>query len=128
MRTDFHIKAQINTIEDINLNEMVQTAHFSKERIQRFEYIKSILDGEIGEAVASFRVDEEDGRGDTIHTLTDKGVVVIQNYFTKRLITIYLAIPSQVRRLFNDVVPIDYYYIVELTKHYVRKGWCGNRH
>lgn len=54
--------------------------------------------GDIGDAVYSFIVDTGHPNGDEVHTITEKGLIVIQNKESGKLITILAARPGQIKR------------------------------
>ena len=87
-----------------------KTKHWNKDRKSRLEKVLEICNGDLGNPVYSFLVDEAHNDGKEIHTLTDKCVLIIQNAVTKNFVTLWLPWPGQVKRYwFNrgSRLPID---------------------
>lgn len=80
-----------------SLKVATPTAHFieRKERIER-------LENGIGNVVAGFVVDEGHANGAVEHLVTDNGAILILNHRTKRAVTVFIARPEQIRRLYKD--------------------------
>lgn len=75
--------------------------HFSTERQGRDAFIQEHI-GE-GEIIDSFVVDKGHPGGSEIHSVTDTGIIIIQNQKTNKLITKLIARPEQLRKLYHSV-------------------------
>lgn len=71
-----------------------RTGHMRNDRTSR---IDAAVDG-AGEPLYSFLVDTGHPNGDEIHTVTERGLIIIQNARTKRIVTFLFARPKQITR------------------------------
>lgn len=78
------------------LTDATETFH-SKGRKVRNNNIRDILNG-CGEPLYFFLVDKGHKNGMEIHCITDNAIIIIQNFFTKKIITKLIARPGQIRR------------------------------
>ena len=116
----FRVVSQTKTID--NLANLVNTAHNQNDRNERNRKIQTILGG-YGKALASFIVDTQHPNGNELHTITDNGIVVIQNQRTKKLITTLIARPAQIKRYYNFSIPSDIAKVVSLAADHEKKGY-----
>lgn len=106
-----------------NFYIQLNTIHNDNERNYRNEQIKKVLGG-YGNGICSFIVDTNHPNGYEIHTITDNGVIVIQNERTKRIVTALIARENQIRRYFvNGVMPIEIYAILSVADNHHKKGY-----
>lgn len=77
----------------------MQTIHWT-DRESRINFCKNVIG--IGKQVTSFVVDKHHKNGPEIHTITTTGLIVIRNYFTKKLVTILIARPGQIHRYYAE--------------------------
>ena len=120
MENIFNIKGKI---EVVNISGMEETIHNAYENYLRNKNVRDILGG-YGNPLYSFIVDKGHRNGDEIHTITDNGVIIIQNYNTKKFITCLIAREGQIRRYFaNGVIPIEVYSILGKCREYYNKGY-----
>ena len=77
------------------------TNHNATERKSREDVIRSI--GGDGNPIARFYWDRGHQNGAEWHTLTDNGIIIINNVFTGKLITKLIARPGQIIRYKNLV-------------------------
>lgn len=85
-----------------------QTAHVREDRLKRIERIRRCIG--FGEVIRQVVVDTGHPRGLELHVLTDSGLVLVFNERSRRLVTILIARPAQVRRYyepFGEIVPRD---------------------
>lgn len=75
------------------------SVHYFEDRQQRESLINEVGEGRV---VDSFLVDHHHKDGKEIHNVTDTGIVIIQNYNTKIIITKIIARPNQIRRLYSS--------------------------
>ena len=126
-RADFMVLRQYPRPADISNvtkpDPAEKTKHWNKDRKSRLEKVLEICNGDLGNPVYSFLVDEAHNDGKEIHTLTDKCVLIIQNAVTKNFVTLWLPWPGQVKRYwFNrgSRLPIDPVFdkIMDLSEYF----------
>ena len=83
----------------IDMNQI--TNHFN-DRENRLKKIKAKITN-IGSPIYSFIVNCGHINGKEIHTITEKGIIVIQNAKTKNIITILIARPGQIKRYWRGL-------------------------
>lgn len=95
------------------------TQHFIKDRRKRLEFIKKNIG--YGEKVERFVWDRGHVNGAEYHTVTSTALIVVRNVNTMKLVTVLVARPGQLRRLYGDrEVPK---YLIDLAIEHQRKGW-----
>ena len=112
----------INKTVTANINNLVNTMHNSNERNERTANIINVLGG-YGKPMYSFIVDTNHPNGYEIHTITDNGIIVIQNYNSEKLITCLIARGNQIRRYFNGCIPIEIYSVINKANEHQAKGY-----
>lgn len=85
--------------EPMDINNAVKTYHLENERTDR----TMELPDNIGKPLYSFVVDTAHDNGNEIHTLTEDGLIFIQNENTKKLVTFLFARPQQIKRYFQNL-------------------------
>ena len=75
--------------------------HYMKERMTR-EYCIEYIIGD-GHVIESFVLNKGHKDGQEIHLLTNTGIIVIENYYTKKVITKLIARPGQIRRYYANI-------------------------
>lgn len=85
--------------EPSDVEDAVKTFHLENDRVDRW----GELPDNIGKPVYSFVVDTAHPNGYEIHTLTEDGLIFIQNEKTKKLVTFLFARPQQIRRYFQNL-------------------------
>lgn len=88
------------TLELSSILSSVHTHHFDDERLKRFEVAERLNNG--APIDASFLVDKGHPHGPEIHCVSKNAVIFILNERTKRFITVLLARPNQVKRLYKE--------------------------
>lgn len=91
----FIVEKMLN--KPININMNLLTNHFNNNRKNRLKSFNKKTDN-IGNPVYSFIVDCGHINGKEIHTITEKGVILIHNIKTKNLVTMLFARPGQIIR------------------------------
>lgn len=84
---------------DLQIHNLIkdnQTNHFN-DRMQRYFIAQQIG---LGKPIKSFLVNTNHPNGLEIHTLTNTGLVFIQNEQSKKLITMLIARPQQLKRYY----------------------------
>lgn len=104
---------------DIEVTQKEQTLHFY-ERMQRYAVAQGIG---LGTPVKSFLVDTNHPNGLEIHTITNTGIVFIQNEQSKKLITLLIARPQQLKRYYQATNQFCPKYLLDLGyKHYLMEA------
>jgi hypothetical protein len=96
----FRVKSMLNVPLKLDIEN--QTKHFQNDRIDRYNNLIEKL-RYIDDPVYSFIVNTGHPHGDEIHTITQKGVVVIVNAKNKRIVTVFAASPSQIKRYWRGL-------------------------
>lgn len=96
--------------------EEERSAHYRKDRKTR-EYLVNFVVGD-GHVIREMYVDRGHPDGPELHSLTDTGVIIIQNYRTKRVITKLIARPGQVRRFYRGETAPN--WLVVLAQYHER--------
>lgn len=112
----------LSKIPVVDISNIINTQHYSSERMQRKSKVIELIGG-YGTPLYSFIVDTMHPNGNEIHTITDKGIIIIQNEHTKKLITILIARGQQIKRYFNNIIPIEVFKIINLAEEHQLKGY-----
>lgn len=94
--------------------------HFHNDRMKRYRKILSLEKFPV--INESFLVDNGHEKGKEIHCVSMHGIVYIYNYNSRKLITMILARPNQIKRLYDSVgknVPAE--ILQEAKKNNIRK-------
>lgn len=84
------------------IKKSIVTKHFVESRCDgRMTAIKRILTPN-EEIVTSFRVDKFHKKGAEIHSVSNNGLIFVHNERTMKLVTVLIARPNQVKRLYAD--------------------------
>ena len=92
--------------------------HYRSQRYKREKFIKRYLHDD-GQIVDGFIVDRGHRNGAEVHSLTDKGIIIIHNYNTGVLVTKLIAKPEQVIRYYENTgrkKPPEYKHILQLAQ------------
>lgn len=76
------------------------SVHYNIDRQSRNTFINNCIG--VGEVVDSFIVDRGHPGGAEIHSVTDTAIIIIHNQKTNKLITVLIARPEQIRRLYRS--------------------------
>ena len=82
--------------------ETKTSLHYKNDRKSRENVIENRLGG-LGTIVDSFIVDNGHSKGEEIHSVTEHGVIIIQNRKTNKLITELIGRPAQIKKLYQSV-------------------------
>lgn len=94
------------------------SAHYRFDRLQREIIIQSVGEGKIIKRVYQ---QGRNGMGGVVHSISDTGVITIQNFKTQVVVTRMLASPTQVKRMFaHQRIPKG---LLELAKKYESLGY-----
>ena len=117
----FEVICQLSGVS--NINELDFTNHCKKERFRRISKIINKIGG-YGVGKYSFIIDTNHPNGNEIHTITDNGIIIIQNERTKKYVTCLIARPMQIRRYFNnDKIPTDINKIIDICFEHQKNGY-----
>jgi hypothetical protein len=95
----FIVEKMLKTPISIDMDKI--TNHFN-DRGNRVERINKKIN-DFGEPVYSFIVNCGHMNGKEVHTITEKGIIIIQNLITKNIITILIARPGQIVRYWKGL-------------------------
>ncbi len=99
--------------------------HYKKQRYKREKFIKKYLH-EDGNIIDGFIIDKGHKDGAEVHSITDNGIIIIENYYTGKLVTKLVARPNQIKRYYeiaNREPPKEYERILELAKWHQSLGY-----
>lgn len=99
---------------------MEKTIHFTNDRNERINYIINEIG--VGTIIDSFIVDKGHKNGEEIHSITTTGIIIIQNLRTKKLVTMLIARPQQIRRYYEAEGRKAPLQIVELARKHQERG------
>jgi hypothetical protein len=109
--------------ETSDISNLVNTNHNSYQRVDRNHKIIERLGG-YGNPLCSFIIDKGHPNGNEIHTITDNGIIIIQNENTKKFVTSLIARPGQIKRYFpNNVFPANILSVINEAKQHQRNGY-----
>lgn len=94
------------------------TKHYQMQRNKRERFINKYIDGD-GFIVDGFIVDNGHINGAEVHSITDKGIIIIHNLDSGALVTKLIAKPKQIERYYKHTgrePPPEYAHILELAK------------
>ena len=99
--------------------------HYKNNRGDREDFIKEHLGGD-GRVVDSFVIDKRHKDGLELHSLTDKGVIIIHNLTSGKLVTKLIARERQIRRYYESTgrePPQEYKDILRLARKHKELGY-----
>lgn len=99
--------------------------HYENQRNEREKFIEEYFCND-GVMVDGFIVDRGHRNGLEVHSITDKGIIVIHNLNSGKLITKLLARPQQIKRYYESTgraPPSEYESILELAKQHHILGY-----
>ena len=102
-----------------------QTNHYKNERYSREKFIDEHI-GNDGYIIDGFVVDKGHPNGVEVHSITDKGIIIVHNYRTGKLVTKLLARPQQIKRYYEQTGrkhPPEYLDILELAYQHQCLGY-----
>lgn len=100
---------------------MLNTKHQQYERKEREIFIDEIIGR--GNIIDRFIVDRGHPNGAEIHNVTDTGIIIIQNLKTKKLVTMLIARPNQIKRYYEDRQMIVPEWLIEIAYEHYLKGY-----
>lgn len=119
----FRVVKQNDNVEQVSYQMLTRTLHFREDRLERLWNILLCLNGDLGKCVYSFEVDKKHPMGNEIHTITDNGVVYIQNATTKKLVTMIVSTREHLKRYFEGrAYPLEFGKILKKAAEHDRNG------
>lgn len=88
---------------------------------KRLDFIRDNI-GE-GNIIDSFLVDNGDPHGAEIHKVTSTALIMIHNAITQKFITVFIARPEQLRRLYRSDDREPPRHLIKLAYDHNRKGY-----
>ena len=98
----------------------MESRHYKNSRGKREDFIEEYLHDD-GVMVDGFIVDKGHKKGLEVHSITDKGIIVIHNLHSGKLITKLIARPQQIKRYYESTgrePPPEYEDILELAREH----------
>ena len=105
--------------------KIMVSQHYKDKRSSREDFIKEHLGGD-GYIVDGFVVDKHHPAGLEVHSITDKGVIIIHNLISGKLCTKLLARPQQIKRYYESTgrePPPEYKDILRLAREHQELGY-----
>jgi hypothetical protein len=96
--------------------------HYNNQRVRRERFIEEHLHND-GIMIDGFIVDRGHEHGAECHSITDKGIIVIHNLQSGKLITKLLSRPAQIRRYYEMTgreTPPEYESVLKLAKAHAK--------
>lgn len=95
--------------------------HYNSERVSR-EYLIDFGIG-LGHVVNDFVINRGHKDGPEIHILTSTGIIIVENYYTKKVVTKLIARPGQIARYYLAEGRIAPQSIVDIAREHQKKGY-----
>lgn len=100
---------------------MDTTIHFDTDRQDRIDKISDLIG--FGHVVRSFDYDRGHPNGPEIHTLTSTGIVIVRNARTKKIVTVLIARPGQIARLYKLVNEDPPKELMDIARQHMEAGY-----
>lgn len=100
---------------------MLTTNHLTIDRANRVRAIRELIG--FGKPVRGFKVDNHHRNGAEYHLVTSTALILIFNFRTKKLITILVARPNQIKRYYegmDDTAPQE---LLDLAYEHYKLGY-----
>lgn len=95
--------------------------HYSAERISR-EYLIDFGIG-LGHVVNDFVINRGHKDGPEIHILTSTGIIIVENYYTKKVVTKLIARPQQIQRYYDNIGEEAPAWLILIAKQHNALGY-----
>lgn len=95
--------------------------HYNSERISR-EYLIDFGIG-LGHVVNDFVINRGHKDGPEIHILTSTGIIIVENYYTKKVITKLIARPQQIQRYYKNIGEKAPVWLLMIAKQHNALGY-----
>lgn len=101
---------------------MTTSKHYATKRYKREQFIKKVLKGD-GNIIDSFEIDRGHKDGVEIHSITDKGLIIIHNKESGKLITKLIARPMQIKRYYIHEGRYPPKWLIKIAIEHTRKHY-----
>ena len=95
--------------------------HYRTERESR-EYLIDFGIG-VGHVVDDFVINRGHKDGPEIHILTSTGIIVIENYYTHKIVTKLIARPKQIQRYYTNEGEEAPVWLLTIAKQHNKLGY-----
>lgn len=68
-------------------------------RLQRLKFIKENIG--LGNVIYEVTIDNHHVKGREVHKVTDTGIIIIMNELTRKIITVLIGRPAQIKKLYS---------------------------
>ena len=99
---------------------MNKTIHF-ETREARNKFIFENIG--LGNPIRTFRWDKRHPNGPELHTITDTGIIIIQNERTKKLVTTLIARPGQIYRYYINENEVPPKFLMDIAREHTKAGY-----
>lgn len=96
----------------------MDSKHYKKDRCERKRIINDEIGG-YGKKLFTIECDRKHRNGPELHTVTENGIIMIFNAYTKIHVTDLIARPEQLKR-YGKPIPED---TLKKAKYHVNMGW-----
>ena len=101
--------------------DSIHTLHLNKSRLSRLEFANNL--NQLAPIHTSFLVDKGHYNGPEIHNISERAIIYIVNARTRMFITVLLARPNQIVRLYKECGLIAPPNIVSFAVEYQKNGY-----
>jgi hypothetical protein len=100
---------------------MLTTAHLTNDRVTRINAIRELIG--FGKPVCGFKVDNHHRNGAEYHLITSTALILIFNYNSKKLITVLIARPNQIKRYYDNSNKVAPEELINLAYEHTKKHY-----
>ena len=98
-----------------------ESIHYREERQQRETLIRTQVS--IGKTIQTVLWDRGHKHGPELHHVTNTGVIIIENAYSHRIVTKYVARPGQIERLYDMAGAIAPRWLIQKAIEHQRRGY-----
>lgn len=95
--------------------------HYGEERTSR-EYLIDFGIG-LGHVVNDFVINRGHKDGPEIHILTSTGIIIVENYYTKKVVTKLIARPHQIKRYYDNIGESAPAWLIAIARQHNSLGY-----
>ena len=100
---------------------MMEVTNHWIERNIRNDFIKEHIG--VGNPLRTFKWDKGHPNGPELHTITDTGIIIVQNERTKKLVTTLIARPGQIYRYYINEGLYPPKELMNIAKEHTEAGY-----
>ena len=100
---------------------MTATTLHWEERKERNNLIEDVIG--MGNPIRTFKWDKGHPNGPELHTITDTGIIIIQNERTKKLVTTLIARPGQIYRYYINENEVPPKFLMDIAREHTKAGY-----